>query len=144
MTKLTLVSTTSGTYSGAPITTYHLIAQRDRTNMAPPPVIVAAQCDNQEHARRLTACWNACDGTSTDWLEANQLIVLLGEPVSERVKAIQQQRDKLLAAMQQLDEAYAESESLPASGLTDKEIARRWREVRAAIAEATTITGEGA
>ena len=41
------------------------------------------------NARRLAACWNACIGVSTEWLEDSKTIVLLAEPVSERFKALE-------------------------------------------------------
>lgn len=58
------------------------------------------------NARRLAACWNACEGLSTDLLDN---IVLVGETLASRFKlrdeterALETQRDELLAALEQV------------------------------------------
>lgn len=53
---------------------------------------------NQETARRLVACWNACDGLSTSFLE--DAAELRAEPLRDLVKETEAERDELLAALQ--------------------------------------------
>ena len=53
------------------------------------------------NARRLVACWNACDGIPTKWLEGGAADIL------EYSKALKAQRDELLAALERMCELYA-------------------------------------
>lgn len=46
-------------------------------------------------ARRLVACWNACEGVATEWLEQNQA-------VAGRDHACERARDELIATMRLL------------------------------------------
>jgi hypothetical protein len=53
-------------------------------------------CDERDaNARRLTACWNACDGVPTDMLETIANLV----PATVPYRLLRAQRDKLLAAL---------------------------------------------
>lgn len=61
---------------------------------------------NREDARRLVACWNACNGLSTEHMEN---IDMLGETLAGRFEAFREserelivQRDELLAALKLL------------------------------------------
>lgn len=54
----------------------------------------------RENTQRLAACWNACMGVSTQWLEDSKSIVLLAEPVSDRFKALESQNRMLLEALE--------------------------------------------
>lgn len=66
--------------------------------------------DHQEriaNANRLVACWNACDGISTDLLEN---IVITGDTIASRFNSrakyereITRQRDELLAALKHIE-----------------------------------------
>ena len=49
----------------------------------------------EENSRRLTACWNACEGISTENLEDNKPIIELANDYN----AVLKQRDELLAAL---------------------------------------------
>ena len=57
-----------------------------------------------DEARRLAACWNACLGVSTEWLEASKTIVLLAEPISERFKALESANRTMLEALQAISD----------------------------------------
>lgn len=85
----------------------------------------------QENARRLVACWNACEGIGTDFLEN---IAMTGDTLASRFKArdeterkLAAQRDELLAVLKDWvagdAEAIAEAEVLgvpfPEEMLTD-------------------------
>jgi hypothetical protein len=65
----------------------------------------------------------------------------LGRVVSENIALRQQlaecihERDELLAALELLDDAYSESEEFPTLGMAKKELSRRWKLARAAIAK---------
>lgn len=58
---------------------------------------------NRLYARRLTACYRAMANVSTEWLEENQSIVVLGAPIADRFKEIERQRDELLTALVRAD-----------------------------------------
>ena len=49
----------------------------------------------EENSRRLAACWNACEGISTENLEDNKPIIELANDYN----AVLKQRDELLAAL---------------------------------------------
>ena len=49
----------------------------------------------EENSRRLAACWNACEGISTENLEDNKPIIELANDYNAALK----QRDELLAAL---------------------------------------------
>lgn len=57
---------------------------------------VHANPDPRPDARRLVACWNACDGISTETLE---LVPRFTEAGIKTVQSVEAQRDKLLAAL---------------------------------------------
>lgn len=68
---------------------------------------------NKANARRLLACWNACDGVSTENLEANDSVKAL----ADNYNAIKAQRDELLGALKGLLEvADFISENVPGAG----------------------------
>lgn len=48
---------------------------------------------HSEDARRLVACWNACEGLPTAWIEGGAADIL------EHAKSLKSQRDELLAAL---------------------------------------------
>lgn len=52
----------------------------------------------EENSRRLTACWNACEGISTENLEYGLPVKELAQQYNEAIR----QRDELLAALQLL------------------------------------------
>lgn len=58
------------------------------------------------NARRIVACWNACEGLSTELLEKASLQpyhVEAREKLSEYTKSLEIQRDELLDALQKID-----------------------------------------
>jgi len=58
----------------------------------------------RETMRRVAACWNACEGISTDNLEDNRAVAWLAQRYNEAVK----QRDELLKAILELREANSQ------------------------------------
>ena len=65
----------------------------------------------EANARRLAACWNACEGVDTDLLNAagDGILKKSLNKTSElhaMVKALEAQRDELLAALKNLRRAY--------------------------------------
>lgn len=52
----------------------------------------------EANARRLVACWNACEGISTDNLENNQPVKWLAQQYNNAIK----QRDELMEALREL------------------------------------------
>ena len=56
---------------------------------------------NKANARRLVACWNACDGVSTESLETGELNV---SDLTDRNVELANERDELLAALRKLVE----------------------------------------
>ena len=52
----------------------------------------------EENSRRLTACWNACEGISTENLEYDLPVKELAQQYNEAIR----QRDELLEALQLL------------------------------------------
>lgn len=51
------------------------------------------------NARRLVACWNACEGLSTENLETNVPIKQGLDGLNQLLRSAEQQRDELLAAI---------------------------------------------
>ena len=79
------------------------------------------------NARRLVACWNACDGVSVEWLEAQ------ADPASEELFGKTAPLDKRLqAAMQDAEAAKAQRDEL-LDALTN--LANTFHEGRATIAQ---------
>lgn len=61
------------------------------------------------NARRIAAVLNARAGVSTEWLEQNAgSIALLGEPISNHFRELEQQREQLVAVARDFDEALGE------------------------------------
>lgn len=51
-------------------------------------------------ARRLVACWNACEGAQTEWLEQNKPV----KELADAIRDAQAQRDELLEVLIKLVE----------------------------------------
>lgn len=77
----------------------------DRNTMAAPEVVRVADAMDEMTARRIAACWNACEGIPTDTLERyygdqGGIDAALDEAsLRDHTKAIQQ-RDQMLKALQ--------------------------------------------
>lgn len=72
-------------------------------------VLVARTCfapASEANARRIVATWNACIGVSTEWLQAEKYIVLLGSPLADRFREREAERDELVAALRNLLDAH--------------------------------------
>ncbi len=57
---------------------------------------------SSQDGRRIVACVNACAGVATNWLESEKEPILLGAPIGDRFREIEQQRDELLAALERI------------------------------------------
>lgn len=77
---------------------------------------------HSEDARRLVACWNACEGLPTAWIEGGAADIL------EHAKSLKSQRDGLLEALKKINGMCAAPPDF--SDATIQEVAR------AAIAKA--------
>lgn len=66
-------------------------------------VAVAVKHAAAEHTRRIVGCLNACNGVSTEWLEAQEVIAILGEPIALRFKKVEEQRDELADALRMVE-----------------------------------------
>lgn len=75
----------------------------------------------EANARRLAACWNACDGISTERLERHGL-----PDFAQKISDLMAQRDELLEALQSLI-SDNHPECIPS---------KLWQKARAAIAKA--------
>jgi uncharacterized Zn finger protein len=58
----------------------------------------------EANARRLAACWNACEGLSTESLETESSAVMGWTRTASKLIAATTQRDELLAALRATDE----------------------------------------
>jgi hypothetical protein len=58
----------------------------------------------EANARRLVACWNACDGYDTDALESEDLMTLFQCRTISRLMDAKAQRDELLEALKAMVE----------------------------------------
>ena len=62
----------------------------------------------KENSRRLTACWNACEGISTENLEDNLPV----KELADRYNAVLKQRDELLAVLEAVQAVANESSGI--------------------------------
>ena len=62
----------------------------------------------EENSRRLTACWNACEGISTENLEDNLPV----KELADRYNAVLKQRDELLAVLEAVQAVANESSGI--------------------------------
>ena len=76
-----------------------------------------------DDARRLVACWNACEGLPTAWIEGGAADIL------EHAKSLKSQRDELLVALKDLMSGIFD-------GPDESDAARLIANARAAIAKA--------
>jgi hypothetical protein len=79
---------------------------------------------SEANARRLVACWNACEGISTEALER------LVNTIDRAYVSLQAQRDKLLAALEVMLRNYT-----AVHDIGDVEMQPAIYQARAAIAE---------
>lgn len=103
-------------------------------------LVAVVLAEKANSARRLVACWNACEGIDTEDLEAGSVNIIdkLHDDAARRVMA---RRDELLAAMNGLL-AYFESGNSVATGKAV--IKTDSIEVRAAYAAIAEVKGGAA
>ena len=90
-----------------------------------------------EDARRLVACWNACDGIPTESIECDLNGLLMG--AVRRTNSAEAQRDELLAALKQRTDDFiiaAACRELRARYLEDAETLKLIRSLANQIAGA--------
>lgn len=81
----------------------------------------------EANARRLVACWNACDGLYTESLER-------GKPLADQLVDALNQRDALLDALQHIQRC------IPLGGFAQiHHGSSTWDQIDAAIAKATGV-----
>jgi hypothetical protein len=136
-TKLRLVAEDeywSASHSGLGTSAYQVIKAEDGAVLA---LAVGHDPDafadpNLDHARRLVACWNACEGTDTKYLEGD-------DSLPHYTRRLMTQRDDLLEALQ----AAVECGMVPISSVSEGGASKHSRQVqvadmiRAAIQKAT-------
>lgn len=76
------------------------------------------------------------EALSSGRCDARQFSLAYGVLIGTVKPEIEEQHAEMLEALTLLDAAYDESVTLPCSGVSDKELARRWGLARAAIAKA--------
>jgi len=91
---------------------FSIYAADGKTPVADTCLTASVAQHDEANARRLVACWNACEGVSTEWLEAQtdpDSEELFGKvaPLDKRLQsamqeiaALKAQRDELLAGLQ--------------------------------------------
>ena len=99
---------------------YSIYADEGKTPVA--DTCLTASSDNDEaNARRLVACWNACECFSTEMLEGAMSAVVQGGFVGlwssycdkkSEAEDLRSQRDELLAALKVAEESVGDSKSL--------------------------------
>jgi hypothetical protein len=58
--------------------------------------------NREENARRLVACWNACDGIDTASLEGKGCLAHLVNDISQQVDDARRERDELVNVLREL------------------------------------------
>jgi hypothetical protein len=92
-------------------------------------------CPSPEaNARRLVACWNACEGISTDALETEGGAVMGWVRTASKLIAATTQRDELLEALKELTLAYQRTAQYRCLDEV-KEDEQRFMNAKAAIAK---------
>lgn len=84
----------------------------------------------EESVRRMKACWNACNGAPTEWLEQNKPV----KELADAIRKIEAQRDELLVVLQKLAQ-HAGPHITP-----DTLLLQAYADACAAIARATGST----
>lgn len=100
---------------------------RASTHRLPPEVTIA-------NARRLAACWNACDGLSTESLERGDPLAQQLVDALNRADLAEGRRDELLEVLQEAELVLAEK--LRRLG-ADPTVSPMYHRIRAAIAKET-------
>ena len=71
---------------------------------------IVAEVPNLDNARRLVACWNACEGIQTEHVEQMIFFRTLRENAHSYAE-LERDRDELLAALLELEQAYTNKHS---------------------------------
>ena len=118
---------------------YSIYADDGKTPVADTCLTNSVPDNDEANARRLVACWNACEGISTHALE---VVVGMGASVGDKIAALEtserelmDQRDELLAALNGLLAYFESGNSVPVSQATIKANSAEVLAARAAIAK---------
>lgn len=68
-----------------------------------------------DNARRIAACWNACEGLSTESLERSDML----SSMNQRRRQLENQRDQLLEALKEAREALQFANDSPGGAISD-------------------------
>lgn len=79
---------------------YSLYADDGKTPVADTCLTASVADHDDANARRLAACWNSCDGISTESLEIWSACGHMGPTWEMMIKRLGAQRDELLAALE--------------------------------------------
>lgn len=102
---------------------YSIYADDGKTPVADTCLTNSVPGNDEANARRLVACWNACEGLPTAWIEGGAADIL------EHAKSLKSQRDELLATLKELLSGIFD-------GPDESDAARLIAKARAAIAKA--------
>ena len=91
----------------------------------------------EANARRLVACWNACESIDTEYLEGD-------DSLPHYARRLMAQRDELLAALRGMMDAYMDLCDEAEPNYQSYEFRQsKWEAARAAIAKVTNPAGTG-
>ena len=99
-------------------------------------LVAVVLAEKANSARRLVACWNACEGISTDELETTGGAAVGWTRTASKLIHATTQRDALLAALNGLLAYFESGNSVPVSQATIKASSAEVLAARAAIAKA--------
>lgn len=114
---------------------YSIYADGDKTPVADTCMTNSMPENDEGNARRLVACWNACEGLPTEKLEISPIFDVAME-AKRHLESVEKQRDELLKALKMVSRTLDEHEK----GLMGNQFTYEYKEwslaVRAAIAKA--------
>ena len=110
----------------------HSIYSDDDGHSVAMTFLISQSEHDEANARRLVACWNACEGLDTETLEKEPQMKNWVASYLERTR----QRDELLAALNGLLAYFESGNSVPVSQATIKSNSAEVLAARAAIAKA--------
>lgn len=94
---------------------YSIYADEGKTPVADTCLTASVPDNDEANARRLVACWNACEGISTEALERSDVIASMQ---GER-RRLETQRDDLLAALKAARQSLEVANDEPGGPIRD-------------------------
>lgn len=80
----------------------HSIYSDDEGHSVAMTFLISQSEHDEANARRLVACWNACEGISTESLESGQPMMAVFQKEQSRADRAEVGRDELLAALKHI------------------------------------------